>query len=82
MKFPSLKGAKVLAILLRKPLEYEVVRREGSHRYLESPHGYPPVRFSGHEGDNWPRHYVRKLFVVEVGLTEQDAMKVIKGKKL
>ena len=46
---------------------------------MESPNGYPPIRFSGHDGDTWPRHYVKQLFVGDIGLSEEDAMKAIKG---
>jgi hypothetical protein len=35
--FPSLKARRLLAILMREPLNYRVVRRTGSHRTLRAP---------------------------------------------
>jgi predicted RNA binding protein YcfA (HicA-like mRNA interferase family) len=71
--FPSLKAQKLLAILQRKPLEYEIVRQEGSHRVLESPNGYPRLLFSFHDKQTLPSGLIRKILVKDVGLTLDEA---------
>jgi predicted RNA binding protein YcfA (HicA-like mRNA interferase family) len=34
--FPSMKAKRLLAVLERQPLNYEAVRRSGSHRRMQS----------------------------------------------
>lgn len=71
--FPSLKAKRLLSILCRKPLEYEVVRQKGSHRVLESRNGYPWLLFSFHDGQTLPPGLVRKVLMDDVGLTLDEA---------
>ena len=71
--FPSLKAKKMLAILQREPLGYEVHRQKGSHRKLESRNGYPPLGFSFHDRVTIPPGLVRKILVQDVGLTDEEA---------
>jgi len=75
MQFPSLKARRLLAILMAKPLEYDVVRQVGSHRRLESPH-HPPLTFSFHDGATIPGGLVRTILVKHVGLHEDEARRL------
>jgi len=75
--FPSLKAGQLLAVLRRKPLEYEVARQEGSHRLLISRTGYPDLRFSFHDGVTVPRRAVRKILVKDVGLSQKEALSLL-----
>ena len=72
-----MKGRKLLRVLARKPLSYEVVRQRGSHRQLRSPHGYPPLTFSFHDSATIPPGLVRKILTRDVGLTEEEARKLL-----
>jgi predicted RNA binding protein YcfA (HicA-like mRNA interferase family) len=73
LEFPSLKAKKMLAILQREPLGYEIKRQKGSHRKLESRNGYPPLGFSFHDRVTIPPGLVRKILVQDVGLTLEEA---------
>lgn len=75
--FPSLKARDLLSILLRAPFEYRVVRQSGSHRRLESSRGFPPLTFSFHDGDTIPPGLVRKTLCKDIGLTEEEALKLV-----
>ncbi len=75
--FPSLKASDLLSILQRLPFDYRVVRQKGSHRRLESPNGYPPLTFAFHDGDSLPPGAVRKVLCKDVGLTEEEALKLV-----
>jgi len=44
-----MKANDLLAVLLREPLVYSIVRQSGSHRFLRSP-GRPQILFSYHGG--------------------------------
>jgi len=70
--FPSLKAARLLAILQRRPLGYRVVRQSGSHRRLEA-EGRPPLTFAWHAKATVPPGLVRKVLVRDVGLDEAEA---------
>ncbi|MFP5332567.1 MAG: type II toxin-antitoxin system HicA family toxin, partial [Acidimicrobiia bacterium] len=61
----------------REPLSYEIARQRGSHRRLESPNGYPPLVFGFHDGQEIPPRVVRKVLVQDVGLDEQQALKLL-----
>ena len=74
--FPSMKAKRLLAVLERKPLEYEVVRRSGSHRRMESPN-HPPLTVAFHDKATIPAGLVRKILVRDVGLDEEDARKLL-----
>jgi predicted RNA binding protein YcfA (HicA-like mRNA interferase family) len=69
--FPSMKARRLLAILMREPLNYRVVRQRGSHRWLAAP-GRPSFAFAFHTREPLPRE-VRKVLVKDVGLAEADA---------
>lgn len=77
MVFPSLKAKKLMKVLQRKPLCYEVVSQEGSHCKLQSKTGYPPIDFVHHDKDEVPPGLVRQMLVKRVGLTEKEALELI-----
>jgi predicted RNA binding protein YcfA (HicA-like mRNA interferase family) len=72
-----MKARRFLRILRRKPLEYRVVRQQGSHRSLESPNGYPDLRFSFHDNVELGPTIIRKILVNDVGLTEDEAAEIL-----
>jgi predicted RNA binding protein YcfA (HicA-like mRNA interferase family) len=77
-QFPSLKAQRLLAVLKREPLAYEVVRQKGSHRTMRSPNGYGQLLFSYHEGATVPPGAVRKIMVKDVGLDEETALGLLR----
>jgi predicted RNA binding protein YcfA (HicA-like mRNA interferase family) len=77
--FPSLKAKALLALLRRPPLSYEISRQKGSHRVLDAD-GYPRLGFSFHDGVSVPPGVVKKILVKDVGLSEEQALKVAQGK--
>lgn len=68
-----MRAKRFLRVLKRKPLEYRVVRQDGSHRVLESPNGYPTLHFSFHDRVELGPTMIRKILVNDVGLTEDEA---------
>lgn len=75
--FPSVKAKRLLAILMRKPLEYEIARQKGSHRRLVSRNGYPPLTFSWHDSATIPSGLVEKTLVDDVGLARGTALDLV-----
>jgi predicted RNA binding protein YcfA (HicA-like mRNA interferase family) len=73
--FPSMKARRLLAILMREPLNYRVVRQTGSHRVLRAP-GRPKIVFAFHSRELKPRE-VRHVLVREAGLAEADALDLL-----
>jgi predicted RNA binding protein YcfA (HicA-like mRNA interferase family) len=74
--FPSMKAKRLLAVLEREPLGYEVARQSGSHRRMRSP-DHPPLTFAFHDGATIPGGLVRKILVRDVGLDEEEARKLL-----
>jgi predicted RNA binding protein YcfA (HicA-like mRNA interferase family) len=74
--FPSMKARELLAVLMREPLNYEIVRQRGSHRRLKAP-GRPPLTFAFHDRATVGPGLVRKVLCQDVGLSEEDALKVL-----
>ena len=77
VQFPGLKAQQLLAVLLREPLGYEIVRQRGSHRRLRSRNGHPDLAFSFHSGVSMPPGAVRKVLVMDVGLSEDEARRLV-----
>jgi predicted RNA binding protein YcfA (HicA-like mRNA interferase family) len=77
VRFPSLRAQRFLAILLREPLLYEIVRQRGSHRKLRSNAGYPDLGFSFHDRETLPGGLVREILVNDVGLSEEAAFRLV-----
>jgi predicted RNA binding protein YcfA (HicA-like mRNA interferase family) len=74
-EFPSLKARHLLRILGR--LGYRVTEQDGSsHRWLAA-EGRPRVRFTYHDRRTIPPGAVRAMLVKKVGLTPEEALKVI-----
>jgi predicted RNA binding protein YcfA (HicA-like mRNA interferase family) len=71
-----MKARRLLAVLERKPLNYGVARRAGSHRWLLSP-DYPPLLFAFHDGATVRPHIVRKILLRDVGLAEDEARELL-----
>lgn len=52
--FPSLKAKRLLAILEREPLGYQVARQKGSHRRVKAT-GRPSFTFAFHDSAILPK---------------------------
>lgn len=70
--------ARRLRSLLQRELGYVVVagRGKGSHRRLEAP-GRPGLWFAFHDGDEVGAALIRSILVRQVGLTLDEAKKVV-----
>lgn len=75
-QYPSMKARKLLAILTRQPLDYRIVRTQGSHRTLVSEE-YPRLLFAFHDHRTIPPGLVRKILEKDVGLTPQQAADIL-----
>jgi len=76
--FPSMSARQFLAILTRAPLGYEITRQKGSHRKLEAS-GRPALLWSYHDSATVPPGVIRKYLVNVIGMSESDAMALLKG---
>jgi predicted RNA binding protein YcfA (HicA-like mRNA interferase family) len=76
--FPSMKAGRFLAVLTREPLGYKVTRQSGSHRTLEAT-DRPKLLWSYHDGADVPPGVIRKYLVNQVGLSEAEALALLKG---
>ena len=74
--FPSMNARRLLAILMREPLGYRIVRRRGSHRTLAAP-GRPRFVFAFHDRAELSGGLVRSVLVKDVGLEEQGALDLL-----
>jgi predicted RNA binding protein YcfA (HicA-like mRNA interferase family) len=74
--FPSLKARQLLRVLMREPLDYEIVRQKGSHRRLESP-THPPLTFSFHDNATIPGGQVRQILTKQIGLGQDEARRLL-----
>lgn len=71
-----MKARRLLAILMREPLNYEIVRQRGSHRILAAP-GRRRFVFAFHDRENLPGGLVRSVLVKDVGLEEEEALDLL-----
>jgi predicted RNA binding protein YcfA (HicA-like mRNA interferase family) len=78
--FPSMRASRLLALLVREPLAYRVVRQRGSHRRLVSDRGYRPITYAFHDRVTLPPRVVRAVLVNQVGLSEASALRMVKGR--
>jgi predicted RNA binding protein YcfA (HicA-like mRNA interferase family) len=76
-EFPSVKARKLLAVLQREPLAFEIVRQKGSHRRMKSRNGYGVLTFSWHDGATIPPGLVEKTLVEDVGLDREEALELL-----
>lgn len=74
--FPSMKAKRLLAVLMREPLNYRIVRTRGSHRWLAAP-GRKSFPFAFHDRETVPPHQVRRVLVSEVGLADHEALDLL-----
>jgi predicted RNA binding protein YcfA (HicA-like mRNA interferase family) len=74
--FPSMKAKRLLAILMREPLNYRVARQRGSHRWMVAP-GRRSFPFAYHDRDELKPREVRRVLVCEVGLDDADALDLL-----
>jgi predicted RNA binding protein YcfA (HicA-like mRNA interferase family) len=74
--FPSMKAKRLLAVLMREPLNYRVVRQTGSHRIMKAP-GRPRVIFAFHDRRDLAPHEVRSVLVDQAGLEEAEALDLL-----
>ena len=75
-RFPSLEARALAAVLCREPLNYRIVRQVGSHFWLEAP-GRPSLMLEFHERATIAPGLVRKILVDDVGLTEDEARRLL-----
>ena len=76
--FPSIKARKMFAVLARAPLGYTTLRQVGSHKVLRSSSGYPDLFLAFHDKATVAPGLVRKILVDDVGLTEEEALSLLK----
>jgi predicted RNA binding protein YcfA (HicA-like mRNA interferase family) len=77
-EFPSMKARALLAVLTRAPLNYRIVRQNGSHRHLVA-EGRGRILFSAHDRKTIPPGLVRKYLVNDAGLSVDEALDLLKG---
>jgi predicted RNA binding protein YcfA (HicA-like mRNA interferase family) len=73
-----MKAGKFLSVLTREPLNYEITRQSGSHRTLEAP-GRPKLLWSYSDTASVPPGVIRKYLVKQIGLSEDQALALLKG---
>jgi len=76
-QFPSMKARALRRVLGRRPLSYSSDRSAGSHEALTSDAGYPPLTFAFHDGDTIAPGLVRKILVKDVGLSVEEARRLL-----
>jgi predicted RNA binding protein YcfA (HicA-like mRNA interferase family) len=74
--FPSMKAKRLLAVLMREPLNYRVARQSGSHRRLKAP-DRPSFTFAWHDRQELSPGEVRNVLVHTVGLAEPEALDLL-----
>lgn len=74
--FPSMKARDLLAVLMREPLGYKIVRQRGSHRRLAAP-GRPSITFAFHDRATVAPGAVRKILCKDIGLGADEALKLL-----
>ena len=75
--FPTMKARELLNILQDNPPNYVIIRTHGSHRALFSP-GRPRILYSFHDSEELSGHKVRKILVHGVGLSESEALEILR----
>jgi predicted RNA binding protein YcfA (HicA-like mRNA interferase family) len=66
-----------MLVVLTRDLGYRVVRQRGSHRRLEA-EGRPVLTFAFHNGVSLSPGIVRDILVKQVGLSLDEAQRVVK----
>lgn len=78
-QFPSLSAGRLEKAL--RGLGYSVKSQRGSHKKLTAD-GRLDLMFAFHKGIEVPPGLVRKILVKDVGLTEDEALALLRGKRL
>jgi predicted RNA binding protein YcfA (HicA-like mRNA interferase family) len=77
-QFPSLKARQLRRVLERGPLLYtSAPSADGSHTKLVSGAGYPKLNWAFHDGQSLPPGMVRTILVKQVGLTAEEALRLL-----
>ncbi len=76
--FPSMAASGLLRLLQREPLSYRVARSRGSHRILIAA-GRPTLLFAFHGSRTVPGWMVRRILTQQVGLSDAEAIDLLKG---
>jgi len=71
-----MRARELLAVLMREPLNYEVVRQRGSHRRLKAP-SRPSITFAFHDRQTIAPGVVRQILCRQVGLAEHEARELL-----
>jgi predicted RNA binding protein YcfA (HicA-like mRNA interferase family) len=72
-----MKANELLAILMKNPLNYRIMRIRGSHRTLVS-NERPRILFSYHASEELSGFKVKKILINGVGLSESEALEVLR----
>ncbi len=75
-EFPAVKSRRLLRVLMSSPLNYEEVRRSGSHRRLKAA-GRPTLTWAYHDSRTLSPLEVRRVLVGQVGLAEAEGLKLL-----
>lgn len=78
--FPAVSWPDLKRLLERAPLGYTITRQEGSHRTMEAI-DRPTLHLSFHDRQELPGGLVRKILVKDVGLTADEALQLLTGKR-
>jgi predicted RNA binding protein YcfA (HicA-like mRNA interferase family) len=77
-RFPAMRWPACRRILERQPLGYVVTRQTGSHCTFEAD-GRPPLHLAFHDNQELPGRVIRKILVIDIGLTEDEARDLLRG---
>lgn len=72
-----MKASELLNILMRKPLNYRIIRVRGSHRTLVAI-GRPTILFAFHTSKEISAREVKGVLMGQVKLNQVEALEVIK----
>ncbi len=75
-RWPSMRAARLAALL--EKLCGQPVRQKGSHRQFARPDGVGTFTFVFHDRETIPGGQVRRILVVDVGLSIERAREVIR----
>jgi predicted RNA binding protein YcfA (HicA-like mRNA interferase family) len=75
-RFPAVAWPQFKRVLERRPLSYRVVKQSGSHRTMEAD-GRPRLLLAFHDDAELPPGLVRKILVRDIGLSEDEALKLL-----
>jgi predicted RNA binding protein YcfA (HicA-like mRNA interferase family) len=78
-QFPSVKTERLLSVLAG--LGYVTVRQKGSHRQMYCEASGKRITVSAHDGRELSPTVVKKILVKDVGLSEEEALDELSGKR-